>query len=1100
MGGKRSLLFKLWSFSVFLIFISSALVISGPVFAQDDDQSEFTLEEVVVTGSRIARNNNESVSPIVTIDEKLFDQSTTTAIETQINKLPQFTPTMQVPTVTGDIQPFATNTPGSATVALRGIGANRTLVLINGRRGTPSNALGALDINTIPTSAIQYVETISGGASSTYGADAMAGVLNFIMKDRFEGFEFDVLGSMSQYSDNEEITYSAVMGTNFADDRGNIMLAFAYNKREGAYQGERPWYRKNWKDPAIGGSGLFPDFTAAVVEGADPAVLNTVMGLDTEAGEGFTASPYSLNLFVQPSTGEVFSGFNTLFGPNGVQGVPAAQRLGIVDGYGVKLLNSGALGQNFIDAYLIYPLERYNFYTQGKYEINDYVGVFGQAYFARTRAQTIQEGSTITGGWSANIDPTVNSSVSDGGLIPDEVWTVLQSRTRAAVEGDPGYIAPTTETPYPVQPRIANGDAPFAIQSVPPVPRVGNTDTLTFNMVAGLEGEIPGIDWTWEAFVSHGEAETTSNMTGFFSLERFRSVITSEDFGKGMEWSGNEESGNFGSSQAYCTSGLNPFDWSSVTQDCWDAVSAPVKSKSLVEQTIWEANTQGLIADLPMGEMRGSLGASFRQNSYYFLSDNINTQGRSFNDQILGLYPAGESEGTIRAKEVYAELLVPVLKDLPLVKRMELNLGGRSSNYNTTGTSYTYKAQLDWAMTNFFRIRTGYNRAERAPNVGELYLARTSNFATYQYGDVCSMDNTTVAWTASPENDGWQDVVNICGNLMEASGNTDADLEYYGTDFRNIVDYANANSGAVLPFMYEEDPDSSTGEDYIQTQPDGGLGFLWPVDVGNPNLKPEKADTITVGFVLDSWIDDIPALMDWRISLDYYSIKVEDAIGLQTGEVVFQQCTSRQYNPDMDYMNANCSGVIRSPDGGGLANLARTYMNNGYFETSGIDVQINWSMEAGPGRVSISSLINYLLKMDSTELYGSNPMIDYVGTFGPTGNGLNGNSFEWQYLTTLTYSMTDWDVSLRWQHLDSLKSVSGTNTPLPKYDMFDLLGSYQLMDNLRVRFGVENVFNKAPALYNRNLNASDGVTGGQFSNQLHDVLGRRFYVGLKAYF
>ncbi|NLD36495.1 MAG: TonB-dependent receptor [Desulfatiglans sp.] len=1069
MGGKRNL-FSNWLLYCFFL-CTFALLVCGSAIGQEEKE-EFSLEAIIVTGSRIARNNNDSVSPIVTVDEKLFDQSTTAAIETQLNKLPQFTPTIQVPTVTGDIQPFATNTPGSATIALRGIGTNRTLTLINGRRGTPSNASGALDINTIPTAAIEYVETITGGASSTYGADAMAGVLNFIMKDTFEGFEVDALGSISQYGDNEELTVSGIMGSNIADDRGNIMMAFAYNDRKKAMQGDRPWYKKNWRDPAIGGSALFAFDTAAIIEGASPDVLNNVMGLPE--GQGFTTSPYSLNLFVDQKSGEVYSGYSGLFGPNGVQGVPAAQALGIVDGYNIKITNSGALAQNFTEAYLIYPMERYNFYTQGNYKINDYVGVFGQAYFARTRAQTIQEGSTISGGWSVNLDPSINREV-----IPTEVLAVLDSRP--------------------------NADATFQIQGVPPVPRVGNTDTLTFNMVTGLEGKIPTIDWTWEAFVSHGEAETSSYMTGFFSLERFRSVISAPNFGRGGEWNGNEEYGNFGSAQAYCTSGLNPFDWTSVTQDCWEAIAAAVKSKSLVEQTIWEVNSQGRIMDLPGGEMRGAVGASFRENNYYFLSDNVNTQGRSFNDQILGLYPAGESEGTIKADEYYAELLVPIVKDLPFMDRVDLNLGGRSSDYNTTGKSYTYKAQLDWATTSFLRFRGGYNRAERAPNVGELYLARTSSFAMYQYGDVCSMDNRAVNWTASPENDGWQDVVNICGNLMEASGNTDADLEYYSTDFRNIVNYANANGGAVLPSMNDIDPETitpanPTGQTYIQAQPDGGLGFLWPVDVGNPRLDPETADTWTAGFVLDSWIETIPALMDWRISVDYYSIKVKDAIGLQTGEVVFQQCTSRQFNPTMDYLNPNCAGVLRNPDSGVLANLARTYMNNGYFETSGIDVQINWGMDAGPGHVSVSSLINHMLKMDSTELYGANPMIDYVGTTGPSGNGLNGNSFEWKFLTTFTYAFDKYEASLRWQHLDGLRSLGSANTPLPSYDMFDLMGNFQVTDNFRIRFGVDNLFNKAPKLYNVNPNATDGVTGGMFSNQLHDVLGRRFYVGAKVYF
>src|SRR5688572_25950060 len=134
---------------------------------------------IVVTGSRIQRQDFNSTTPMVTADEALLEQSSTAALESNLNKLPQFVPA-QTPTAGGDIQPTATNTPGAATVSLRGIGANRNLVLVDGRRSTPSNASGVTDISTIPSAAIERVEVISGGASATYGADAVAGVTNFI--------------------------------------------------------------------------------------------------------------------------------------------------------------------------------------------------------------------------------------------------------------------------------------------------------------------------------------------------------------------------------------------------------------------------------------------------------------------------------------------------------------------------------------------------------------------------------------------------------------------------------------------------------------------------------------------------------------------------------------------------------------------------------------------------------------------------------------------------------------------------------------------------------------------------------------------------------
>src|SRR6478735_8421864 len=211
---------------------------------------------IVVTGSRIQRQDYNSTTPMVTADEALLDNSSTAAIESNLNRLPQFVPA-QTPTAGGDIQPTATNTPGAATVSLRGIGANRNLV--DGRRTTPSNASGVTDISTIPAAAIERVEVISGGASATYGADAVAGVTNFILKKNFQGLELDGQIGISQEGDGLEYQFSGIMGTDFPDGRGNISLALSMNTREANYQRDRSWYRDLWANPQIGGSQFFID-------------------------------------------------------------------------------------------------------------------------------------------------------------------------------------------------------------------------------------------------------------------------------------------------------------------------------------------------------------------------------------------------------------------------------------------------------------------------------------------------------------------------------------------------------------------------------------------------------------------------------------------------------------------------------------------------------------------------------------------------------------------------------------------------------------------------------------------------------------------------
>src|SRR5690606_2028107 len=169
---------------------------------------------------------------------------------------PQFVPA-KTPTQGGDIQPTATNTPGAATVSLRGLGANRNLVLIDGRRGTPGNASGVVDISTIPSAAVERIETISGGASATYGADAVAGVTNFILKKNFVGLELDAQMGITQEGDGFEYQIGGIMGADFADGRGNVSIAMSTNQRNGNYQRDRDWYQDLWADPNIGGTQFF---------------------------------------------------------------------------------------------------------------------------------------------------------------------------------------------------------------------------------------------------------------------------------------------------------------------------------------------------------------------------------------------------------------------------------------------------------------------------------------------------------------------------------------------------------------------------------------------------------------------------------------------------------------------------------------------------------------------------------------------------------------------------------------------------------------------------------------------------------------------------
>ena len=1040
------------------LFASSVgLVMAGaPVHAQDvqqDDEASAD-EAIVITGSRIVRRDYQANSPIQTVGTDLLQNSTSSALETNLNKLPQFSSTTKLPTAGGDIQPTATNTPGAATISLRGIGANRNLVLIDGRRATPANASMAVDINTIPSAAIERVEIISGGASSTYGADAVAGVTNFIMKKNFQGFNLDAQLGTSQYGDNTEWTVSGILGTNFADGRGNISIALSSNTRNAAYQRDRKWYRDMWSNPDIGGSGFFPQLPGVSL-GFDnlpsSAALNNAMGVTTWANGGAGAT-----VFVNPD-GSVFSGFDAA-SKNGT----AANK--VVDGYNYKLLSNGQLGANFTDNLLVLPLERYNVYARGNYEINDWVSVFADATFSKVSTSTIQEPGPITNGWNV-ITP------NDGRDIPASLQTILDSRTRFARPGEAGYIEPTLANPDPTQPIVSGAADPYALRAMLPFNRESHTDVFTYNLTVGLDGKVPGTDWTWSLFGQQGESETNVMQTGFVSLQRLRTVMQAPNWGAGFSAKGNDGAPDFGfaGATASCTSGINPFDYlngGKISQDCLDAVSTNLKTRAVMQQSVWEFDAQGSLFALPAGNVSAAIGASYRHNNYHFDNDAYVTQGSMFNDQVLGLYPSGNSKGRITAKEVYGELLIPVLKDIPGIRSLELELGGRISDYNTTGTSYTYKALGTWEVTNWLRFRGGYNRAERAPNIAELFLAAQQTFASASGGDVCSELNG-LAWSANPT----------------AVGNNAANAANVKTLCTTLMDRAG--------------PDA-TNTYYTGTQGQGAA-FVFPTLTGNANLKPEVADTWTLGAVISSPFDSA-WLNRLRLAVDFYSIKVKDAIGAQTADIVQRQCFDTLFNPTLDANSNACQAVARNASGA-LGNLSLTYLNSGRFQTSGLDFQLDWAKDIGPGQFTVNSVLNYVLSMKSVEL-SALPLVEYVGTTGPTQNGLDGGAFRWKLFTTFGYSVGPVNLALQWRHLPKVRTETAAIIPTTAiagagaYDLFNLNASVKATRDVSFRFGVDNLFNKAPPLFGVNTAPSAGnLAGGSYNASYYDVMGRRFYLG-----
>jgi outer membrane receptor protein involved in Fe transport len=674
-----------------------------------------------------------------------------------------------------------------------------------------------------------------------------------------------------------------------------------------------------------------------------------------------------------------------------------------------------------------------------------------------------------------------------------------------------------------------NPNAPVQLNFGFPEPRTVLTDVDTYNITAGLEGSVPGTDWTWEAFVNHGESTTFARQQGTYSLTRTRSLIQAPGFG--LDYINNSNTASirqnviggipygFGANIATCDTGLNIFlGYNNISQNCKDAIKAELKNRSSLRQTIAEVNLQGGLFELPAGDLRFAAGASYRETAYEFINDTITTQNASFLDQTIGIYPSVDFTAQITAKEVYGELLIPILEGIPAIQSLNLEVGGRMSHYDTTGTSWTYKVLADWEVTDFFRIRGGYNRAERSPNIAELFLTPQQTFAFNNVGDLCSERSTYFisANPAAPGNSAARaaDIKAVCSAVMANTGGGNLAADYY------------LNRA-------------------VSAQPAPGGGFSFPTIFGNPNLQPEVADTWTAGIVLTSPFTN-PLLSRARLTVDWFSIKLKNAIGVSPAATI-QRCLDPFYNPAVTGASAGtvytpavpnpipgapplvpgsitpsaqataaalssaCAGNITaiSYDPApviGLGRITATYTNEGVADISGIDAQFDWSGDVGPGTINLNVVASYYLHYKVKEL-ANNPLVDYTGTFGTSSLGLQLGAFRYRTLTNLGYRWGPASIGLQWQHLPSVEDSGEAQAPTPNvgnpnsYDIFHLNGSYQITEDLTARFGVDNLFDREPPLTNYNPTADVTVgqlRGGSYNANFYDTLGRTFYVGINA--
>lgn len=762
-------------------------------------------EEIVVTGSRIVRRDLSAPSPITTVGSESFDNSSTTSVESVLNQLPQFVPGDTQ--FTSSIQNSATSTPGAATLNLRGLGSNRNLVLIDGRRAQPANATLVVDVNTIPAAAIANVEVITGGASAVYGPDAMAGVVNFILKDNFEGAEFDLQTGQTMEGDGQEDRASLLLGMNAADDRGNIMLGLDWTRRGEAFQKDRDFYTDGWSDPNNASAGFIVPRAFFPTPGNEPtwtAVNEIFAGVP-----GYSPTPPDPES--PPSSEIYFNEDGTPFlansaGYNGPLNCWDLQECGPYAG--MKQQSDGELTQHFTDSFLSTPLERHSFFIRGNYDITDTLGVFAQANYNHvevTQRGGIPPAITV---WQAPNVPR------DGRALPDALNTLLDSRDDPAADW---ALFQVLDYNGPIEPVNTND---------------------VWQLLVGLEGELMDGDWTWEAYASRGDTEIVAENFQMPSLQRYQQLVYGADFGN-TSVNGPISFADSGRGyQLECSTGLPVFSDFEPSEDCMDSIDTRMINTSKLTQEIVEANLQGGLMELPAGEMRFAAGATYRENSFEFQPGNPVGQIR---DNPIGVFASNGTGGKIDVTEFYGELLVPVIENL------ELELGYRYSDFSTAGGHDTWKALFTWEALEGVTFRGGFQRATRAPNVAELFTAPTQEVVPFPDQDPCSV-TTLSAWGNVPSNPDRQQVQDLCVALI---GN---DTSGFNTNTYNA----------------SEPGIEATGPDGFTRQNPKFFPLEVALRQGNVDVGPETGDTFTLGAVITEpfGVENLSVTVDaYRIEL-----------------------------------------------------------------------------------------------------------------------------------------------------------------------------------------------------------------------------------------
>ncbi len=912
------------------------------------EESPGTTEAIVVTGSRIVRRDLETAAPVAVIQDEEFKLSGTVNVEQVINTLPQV-----IPGTTS----FSNNPGGGvATLNLRGLGSTRTLVLVNGRRWMFFDTSQVVDLNTIPAFLIDSVDVVTGGASAVYGSDAIAGVVNFRLRNDINGVEVGGQYNITDRGDGRRYNAFIALGGDLGENGHATVFAEYYN-RSAILQGARSFSNSALGDD--GNGGLTPG--------------------------GSSTLPQGVLRFLTPG-----SRAGTDFAANGAV---------VFDAPGDFRQRSGDL-YNYAPAnFLQVPQERYLLGGFADYDIGGGHTPYAEVSFVNNRVANELAATPVTGTFTvdlASVAPFLGAA---------ELAQLQLLETRQTTGGG-----------------VNDGLLDLFVQRR--VTETGSRNSLdernAFRLLGGIRGPITD-RFNYDAYYSYSRTRNANVQAGNISRSAFAA---------GLDGTG---------------SPINIFGPNTLTPDQVTQISILAQNGDTSVLQVVNASVTGSLFNLGMGaeDIGIAFGAEYRKLASEFIPDTALSSG-----DVIGFNGGLPTKGDYDVREAFAELRIPIVTRAPFAYKLELGGAARYSDYSlrNVGGVWTYAAQAEYAPVRDITLRAQYQRAVRAPNVGELFGGRSNGFPGAT--DPCAV----------PANAGNPTIVALC--------------------------------------LATGVPVGQTGNPALQlnTQIEGIFG-------GNPNLEEEVSDSFTAGAVFRPRF-----FPGFSATVDYFNIKVEGAIGTFGGG--FNNTLNLCFNVIQDINSPFCQVFVGARNSVGIFDGANPPLilnaNTSKLQVKGVDVQLDYStrlpfklLSDRDARLNLFFLGTYTKKSDFTPVEDlPDEVNECAGKFGVLACGSPTPKYKWTSRASLiTGPLT---TSVRWRHLSSVRDDNPDSDfsveKLDAYNLYDLTFAFDVDDKLTLALGVNNILDKKPQRIGDNQEQANTYPG------TYDVLGRDFFASARITF